>query len=83
MEHRDVEVSDGGPTAVVGPDRELCGGHTLCWNAPYRSVACLKGQTVRQTGCDGPRSDLSRTGQRGVQRQITAGGVLVEREVVR
>ena len=54
VNHGDVEVGDGGPTAVVGPDHvgSLRPQFGRC--APNGSVAGLEGKSARKTCVNGP-----------------------------
>ena len=83
VDHRDVEVSDGGPTAVVRPDLvgRLRPHFGRC--APNRTVARLEGQAAWQAGVDGPGEDVARSCQGRIQRQVRADGVVGQREVRR
>ncbi len=82
VEHGDVEIGLGGPTAVVGPDHvgRLRPQFGRC--APNRTVARLEGQAAWQAGVNFPRRDFTRTSDRRYERKVTACRVVGQIQVV-
>ena len=69
----DVDGCRSGATAVVGPNRVGYGRRLHDrWSAPYRSVARSEVEAGRQGGVDLPRGDGTRTGDGGVEWQVSA-----------